>query len=73
MKEYWIFKNEPHSKIYSIMAKSKRDALIEYNRENHVNYKLVSDENALGKEKILIVLKSAWLNYDFRKISNAVL
>lgn len=73
MKEYWIFKNEPHSKIFSVMAESKHDALKEYNRENETNYKIVSEYNALGKEKILVVLKSAWLNYDFRKVSNAVL
>lgn len=67
MKEYWIFKNEPNSIMYSYTAANKREALNQYNAQHNTRYKL-----ARGGE-LWVVEKAAWRNYQFSKISTATM
>ncbi len=65
MKTYLIFLNEPKSIINEYKASSKKDALKMYNDQFGKNYKFKKDG------RLWVVERSAWYNYDFRKISYA--
>lgn len=67
MKTYLIFKNEPRSRMYEFEAKSKHDALKQYNEKTGQKYKITSDHCAM----LWIVEKKAWYRYNFRAISYA--
>ena len=65
MKNYLIFVNEPRAVINEYTAGNKRDALKMNNSEHGTNNKIKK------RGMLLIVEKSAWYHYDFRKISYA--
>jgi|GEM_PF-4557801 hypothetical protein len=65
MKTYLIFLNEPKAIVNEYKASSKKDALKMYNDQFCTNYKFKKGG------RLLVVERSAWYNYDFRKISYA--
>ena len=70
---YYIYKNEPNAEMLKIDAESKKDALKKYNTLFCKNYKMISKDKAMGKERIEIVSAADYRNYNFSKFSYAVL
>ena len=69
---YYIYKNEPCAEMIDIDADSKKDALKIYNSLFCKNYKILSKDKAMGRERIEIVSVSDYRNYNFSKFSYAV-
>lgn len=70
---YYIYKNEPNAEMIEIDAENKREALKKYNSLFFKNYKMISKDKAMGKERIEIASVSDYRNYNFSKFSYAIL
>lgn len=72
MKEYYFFENEPSAEITKIFARSKREALITYNKMTDSSYKFINNQRAMGTMAITIVQKYDYIHYNFGKWSYAL-
>lgn len=70
--KYYIYNNEPNAIMHILEGNNKYDVLKKYNELMKTNYTFVSQDKAMGRERIEVVSVSDYRHYNFSKFSYAV-